>query len=123
MILKEIKAFLKSFLEEPTQGYEIKELEDILKSFSIVDVIIINSDFYRDNQKLLHGKNIQCFDVDLEVYKKNKPFLENERIKHFLITDNTIQTNKLEVDLVILETANKMLFSLIESKLVIEKDS
>lgn len=123
MILKKIKYFLKSFLEEPTQGYEIEELEDILKSFSIVDVIIINSGFYRDNQNLLHDKNIECFDVDLEVYKKNKLFLENERIKHFLITDNIIKTNKLEVDLIILETANKMLSSLIEPKLVIEKDS
>jgi hypothetical protein len=109
---KKLKIFIKSFFIEPEQNLYIKELEDILSSIKIEKIIIINSNFYLDNIKILKIKkfNIKCFDTDPVIYYKNKEKLEKEKIFHkYIIYD--VETIKEECDLLICEKNNLKIIS------------
>jgi hypothetical protein len=104
---KKFKKLIKNFLVEPKMDLYIKELEDILSSIEIKKIIIINSDFYLNNKKVLQNQKfeIKCFDTDPVIYYKNKEKLKKENIFHkYIIYD----TEKIEdtCDLLIYDKKN-----------------
>lgn len=120
---QKFKKFIKGFLIEPNETFLIKELGDILSTTLVKKVVIVNSNFYLDNEQILKNKDIVCYDTDPVVYYNNKYILENKRIEHhYIIYDTqTIEINE-QVDLLICDTKNKKVSNNINFKAKINKD-
>jgi len=103
---RKFKKFIKNFLIEPPESFKIKELEDIFKSIEIRNIIIVNSDFYLDNEDVFKDKLVECYDTDPVIYYKNKIKLENKKILHKYIIYDTQLIKKKDVDLLICEEKN-----------------
>lgn len=119
---RKFKRLVKKFINKPIESFEIKELVDILKSVDIKNIIIVNSDFYLDNEKLLENKNIECYDSDPVIYYKNKGLLKNKGIFHKFIVYDAEQIEKQQVDLLFCEEKNLKITSLIDYETKIIKE-
>jgi hypothetical protein len=119
---RKFKNLIKSFLIEPKEIFYIKELEDILKSINIQSILIVNSDFYLDNENLLKDKNIDCFDTNPVIYHHNKNILEKKNISHKYIVYDTQLINKKNIDMLICEQNNMLITSFLNYENKIIKD-
>jgi hypothetical protein len=119
---RKFKKLVKNFIIKPSESFQIQELEDILKSLDIKSIIIVNSDFYLDNENLCEGKNIKCYDTDPAVYYKNKSKLEQQSIFHTYIVYDTQLIKEHSVDLLIYEEKNIKVTTLLnyETKIIKE---
>ncbi|MBA5762803.1 hypothetical protein H2O73_10645 [Vibrio sp. 404] len=119
-IYVDLKAFIKSYLIETGESYQVKELEDVLLRGSIDSVVIINSSFFVENRDTLLGKGVICYDVDPVIYHNNKEFLEGIP-HHFVVKDNDILIREREIDLLIYEESNEYMVSNANAKVVVVK--
>jgi hypothetical protein len=119
---RKFKKLIKSFLIEPVESFEIKELEDIFKSTDIENIVVINSSFYLDNIILLKEKNIKCYDTNPVLYHKNKNILKNSNIPHEYIVYDTQLIEKNNCHLLICENKNTKVILLLNYEIKITKD-
>ena len=119
---RKFKKLIKSFLIEPKESFQIKELEDILKSIKVKNIIIVNSDFYLDNEKLLKDKKIKCYDTDPVVYYNNKKKLEEQNKSHSYIVYDTQSIKSESIDLLICEKKNMKVTTFLNYETKIIKD-
>lgn len=106
---RKFKKFIKSFLIEPKESFHIKELEDILKSIEVKSIVIVNSDFYLDNEDILEDTDIECikcYDTDPLIYHKNKKILEERNITHKYIVYDASFLTLYNTELLISEEKN-----------------
>jgi len=120
---RKFKRFIKSFLIEPPENFKIKELEDIINSLEIKSIMIVNSDFYLDNEDVLKDKLVECYDTDPVIYYKNKIKLKNKNVLHKYIIYDTQLIKKKDVDLLICEEKNLKVTTLLndETKIIKSK--
>ena len=88
LLYRQTKKLIKSFLIEPNSFY-IAELNDILTAANLKDVIIINSNYYLDNQKSLKEKNVICYETNPVIYYNNKTSLRHDNIQQYYINNIT----------------------------------
>ena len=119
---RRFKKLIKSFLIEPPESFKIKELEDILQSVDIKSIVIINSDFYLDNENLLKDKSIKCYDADPVIYYKNRDILKSKNInlKYVVYDAQLIESD--DVDLLICEEKNLKVATVLNYETKIVKD-
>ena len=91
------------FLKEPNRTFKIMELDDILFGNEINNILIINSDFFVDNIKSLKTKYVICYDIEQNIYDKNKSILEKLNIEHTYIGKVKLNYTN-EIDLIIYES-------------------
>lgn len=119
---RKFKDFVKSFLIEPKESFYIKELADIFKSINVKSIIVVNSNFYLDNEDLLKDRDIKCYDTDPAIYYKNKTILDDKKINHKYIVYDTQTINSDNIDLLIYEQKNVKVISTFNYVTTIVKD-
>jgi len=121
---RKLKKLVKNFLVEPVESFQIKELEDIFKSININTIVIINSNFYLDNEKLLKNKSIEVYDTDPVIFYKNKDILKFKQIYHQYVVYDTqmLKSNFDNIDLLIYEKKNIKVINGLDFKNKMEKD-
>jgi hypothetical protein len=119
---RKFKKLVKSFLMEPLESFKIKELEDILQSVEIKSIVIVNSDFYLDNETVLKNKLIECYDTDPVIYYKNKIKLKNKNILHKYIVYDTQSIKNQNINLLICEEKNLKVTTLLDYETKIIKE-
>jgi len=119
------KKLVKSFLIELNESFYIKELADILSNISTNNIILVNSDFYLDNEELLKNKSIEVYDTDPVIYYKNKELLKFKKIYYhqYIIYDTQIIKSKFKnIDLLIYDKKNSKVINSLKFKNKVEKN-
>jgi hypothetical protein len=121
-LYKNLTTLIRNFLEEPEEDMRVKELADIFEEVNIREAVIVNSDFYFDNKKLLEKIKVKCYDADPVIYFKNREKLEKSGISHEYLIFDTETIERQETDLLMYEQKNGRLVEGIVSGLKIVKD-
>ena len=108
--------------KEPDEKYNIIELNDIMMHNDINNILIINSNFLVDNLRNLKMKKVFCYDIEENVYQKNKGILMNLNVYHKLINIEQLNNEKINmIDLIIYEEKYHFFVECFDIKLRIEK--
>ena len=122
LVFHKFKKMIKYFFIEPEESFYIKELEDILKSIDVRKIVVINSDFYLDNENQLKSKNIICYDSEPVRYYKNKKIFDIKNISLEYIIHDTEFIKSEDVDLLICEEKALKITKYLNYKTKILKD-
>lgn len=120
---KKFRRLVKNTFFNDSDSFKIAELEKILADSNIDDIVIVNSDFYLDNETILKGiMKIDCYDIDPAIYHRNKKTLQAKNVNHNYLVFDTQSIFREKTNLVICEHKYKKVIATISSDIRLIKN-